>query len=120
MSLTDRIILTGIRFYGYHGVYEEERRLGQHFLVDLDLRLDLRPAAETDDLSRGVDYSRVLETVLEVGTGEPVNLLEALASRIASRVLARFPARQVTVRVTKPAPPLSGLTGGVTVELTRP
>jgi 7,8-dihydroneopterin aldolase/epimerase/oxygenase len=118
--MSDRILLNGIRFFGYHGVYEEERRLGQHFLVDLDLRLDLRAAAETDDLSRGVDYGRILEVVLEVGTGEPVKLLEALASRIASRVLARFPVQQVSVRVTKPAPPVSGLTGGVTVELTRP
>lgn len=118
--MSDRIILNGIRFYGYHGVREEERRLGQHFLVDLDLRLDLRAAAEADDLARGVDYGQVLQTVLEIGMGEPLKLLEALASRIASRLLDRFPVQQVTVRVTKPAPPLSGLSGGVAVELTRP
>jgi dihydroneopterin aldolase len=116
----DRILLHGIRFFGYHGVYEEERRLGQHFLVDVALELDLSAAGETDDLSRGVDYGQVLETVLEIGEGEPVALLEALAARIASGVLGRFPIQRITVRVTKPSPPLAGLTGGVAVEIVRP
>ncbi|MFA5026425.1 MAG: dihydroneopterin aldolase [Candidatus Methylomirabilota bacterium] len=116
----DRILLNGIRFFGYHGAYAEERRLGQHFLADVELYLDLREAGDSDDLARGVDYSRVLARVLEIGAGEPVQLLEALASRIASSLLEQFPIRRVVVRVTKPAPPLPGLGGGVTVEIARP
>lgn len=116
----DRIVLSGIRFYGYHGVYQEERRLGQQFLVDVELWLDLAEAGLRDDLAQGVDYSRVLAAVREIGTGPPVRLLEALATRIAAAVLEGFPVRRVTVRVTKPAPPLPELTGGVTVEITRP
>lgn len=116
----DRILLNGIRFFGHHGVYPEERRLGQQFVADVELCLDLREAGDRDDLSRSVDYGQVLALVLEIGAGEPVQLLEALASRIASRILAHFPVRQVIVRVTKLAPPLPGLTGGVTVEIVRP
>jgi dihydroneopterin aldolase len=116
----DRILLSGIQFYGYHGVYPEEQRLGQRFLVDVELCLDLAGAAAADDVSRGVDYSQVYAAVLEVGTRERFKLLEALAARIAATLLERFPVRQVTVRATKPAPPLPGPIGGVTVEVTRP
>jgi 7,8-dihydroneopterin aldolase/epimerase/oxygenase len=118
--MPDRILLQGIQFYGYHGVYEEERRLGQRFLVDVELRLDLSGAASEDDVSAGVDYSQVYAVVLEIGTRHQFKLLETLATRIASAVLERFPIEGVTVRVTKPAPPLPGVLAGVGVEVTRP
>jgi dihydroneopterin aldolase len=118
--MPDRILLSGIEFFGYHGVYPEERRLGQRFRVDVELSADLTGAETWSDLSRTVDYTRVLAAVVELGTGEPVPLLETLAARIAAVLLDRFPIRQVTVRVTKPAPPIPGITGGVTVEVTRP
>jgi len=86
----------------------------------VELCLDLTEAGERDDLARGVDYSRVLAAVREIGAGPPVKLLETLAARIAGAILERFPVRQVTVRATKPAPPLPDLTGGVAVEITRP
>lgn len=118
--MSDRIILTGIRFYGYHGVHAEERRLGQHFLADVTLRLDLRPAEAWEETEPAVDYGRVHALVVEIGTGPPVRLLETLASRMAAALLDRFPVPQVTVRVTKLSPPLAGLTGGAAVEVTRP
>ena len=118
--MADRILLQGIQFYGYHGVYDEERRLGQRFLVDVELCLDLTGAEGWDDVSLAVDYSQVYAVVLEVGTRQQFKLLETLAARIASLLLERFPIRQVTVRATKPAPPLPGMLGGVSVEVTRP
>lgn len=116
----DRILLQGIQFYGYHGVYDEERRLGQRFVVDVELRLDLAGAASGDDVSATVDYSQVQAVVLEIGTGQQFKLLETLATRIASALLERFPIRQVTVRATKPAPALPAVLAGVSVEVTRP
>jgi dihydroneopterin aldolase len=116
----DRILLHGIQFYGYHGVYEEERRLGQRFLVDVELRLDLAGVEAGDDVALTVDYSQVLAAVLEIGTQQQCRLLETLAARIATTILQRFPIRQVTVRATKPAPPLPGMLGGASVEITRP
>ncbi len=118
--MADRILIRGIQFHGHHGVHEPERKLGQRFVVDIDLRLDLRPAAGTDDLSSTVDYGRVHAAVVEIGTREQFNLLETLATRIASTVLERFPVREVTVRVTKPSPPIPGILEGVSVEITRP
>ena len=118
--MPDRILLQGIQFYGYHGVYDEERRLGQRFLVDVELRLDVSGAASEDDVSATVDYGQVQAVVLEIGTREKFKLLETLATRIASAILERFPIREVTVRATKPAPALPGVLAGVSVEVTRP
>jgi dihydroneopterin aldolase len=118
--MPDRILLHGIQFYGYHGVHEEERRLGQRFLVDVELHLDLAASGSRDDVSATVDYSQVHAAVVEIGTRQQFKLLETLASCIASTLLERFAIRQVTVRATKPAPPLPGLLAGVSVELTRP
>jgi dihydroneopterin aldolase len=116
----DRILLSGIEFYGYHGVYPEEQRLGQRFLVDVELRLDLHGAEAWEDVSLTVDYTQVHALVLEIGTQGKVHLLESLAAQMAAALLGRFPVMQVTVRVKKPAPPMPNLSGGVTVEVTRP
>jgi 7,8-dihydroneopterin aldolase/epimerase/oxygenase len=118
--MPDRILIQGIQFYGYHGVHAEERKLGQLFQTDVELRLDLRAAGQRDDLAASVDYGQVSAAVMEVGTRDPCKLLERLAERIAAALLERFSVEQVTVRVTKPHPPLSNVIGGVSVEITRP
>lgn len=118
--MRDRILLQGIQFHGHHGVGEEERKLGQRFLVDVELALDLREAGRRDELAASLDYGEVYALVVDIGTREQFRLLEGLAERMAAAVLERFPARHVTVRVTKPSPPLPGVIGGVCVEITRP
>jgi dihydroneopterin aldolase len=118
--MTDRILIRGIQFHGYHGAREEERKLGQRFLVDVELSLDLTEAGRRDDLAASADYERVHALVVDIGTRQQFRLLEALAARIASAILEQCPVRQVTVRATKPAPPLPGVVGGVSVEITRP
>jgi 7,8-dihydroneopterin aldolase/epimerase/oxygenase len=112
-----RVVLTGMRFHGYHGVFEEEARLGAPFIVDLEIEADL-PA--TDDLARTIDYARVYELVRRVVTGERYRLIEALAHRLARDILdAEHLARAVTVRVHKPHAPLPGAVGDVMVEIHR-
>ena len=118
--MSDRIVIHGIQFFGYHGAHEEERKLGQRFLADIELDLDLREAGRTDDLAATVDYGRVHALVMTIGTREQFRLLEALATRIASAILEQCPVRHVTVRVTKMSPPLPGIVGGVSVEIARP
>jgi dihydroneopterin aldolase len=118
--MRDRILIHGIQFHGHHGVAEEERKLGQRFTVDVDLWLDLRGAGYRDDLAASVDYERVHALVLEIGTRKQFSLLEALAERLAMAILEQFPVQQVTIRATKPSPPIPGIVGGVTVEITRP
>ncbi len=118
--MNDRILIHGIQFHGHHGVHEEERKLGQRFLVDVEILLDLREAGQRDDLAATVDYGRVHALVVEIGTREQFRLLEALAERIASTIQEQLQVRQVTVRAAKPSPPLPGVVGSVSVEITRP
>lgn len=116
----DRIRLTGMRFYGYHGFFPEEARLGQSFIVDLELEVDLRPAGTQDSLALTVDYGKVYGTVKEIVEGAPFKLIEAVAERVASRVLGHFSGVQaVTVQVHKPNAPIPGPVDDVTVEIYR-
>src|SRR5699024_3127098 len=90
-SVSDRIAIKGIRAHGRHGVLEHERRVGQPFVVDLELGLDTGPAALADDLSRTVDYGSLTLEVHDVIASEPVDLIETLAQRIADPVLGHEP-----------------------------
>jgi dihydroneopterin aldolase len=119
---TDLISLRGLQAYGHHGVLAEERRAGQTFVVDLDLAVDLRPAAETDDLSRTVDYGRFATAVHDAVATEPVDLLETLAERLAGLALTEPLVSWVRVSVHKPQAPLSVPVHdvAVTIERSRP
>ncbi|MCK9859258.1 dihydroneopterin aldolase [Paenibacillus sp. ATY16] len=116
----DSMIMKGMQFYGYHGVFQEENRLGQKFIVDLDLKLDLEKAAATDDLDATINYAELYEQIKSVVQGEPYKLIEALAGGIATRVLEAYTMiNEVAVRVTKPNPPFEIHFDGVTIELRR-
>ena len=102
----DRIALRGLRARGRHGVFAEERRSGQEFVVDAVLEVDAAPAAATDELARTVDYGALARDLAAVVTGEPVNLIETLADRLA-RVCLRDPlVANAEVTVHKPAAPI--------------
>ena len=120
MGSRDRITVTGIRATGYHGVYDHERRDGQDLEVDLDLALNLAPAAHSDDVADTVHYGELAEQVAGIIAGAPVNLIERLAARIADHVLATFPIVQgVRVTVHKPQAPIPVPFADVAVTLTR-
>jgi len=116
---SDKIFISGIGFYGHHGAREEEQILGQHFLVDVELSLDLRPAGAADDLALTVDYADVVKRVTAIGRTRRFRLLEALAEAIASDLLEQREIQEVRVRVVKPAPPLPERVGSVGVEIVR-
>lgn len=105
-ALPDTIKLTGISAIGHHGVLEQERITGQPFVVDVELATDIRKAAADDDLRLTVNYAEVAELVNALVTGEPCNLIETLAERIAGAVLAGFAVSAVTVTVHKPEAPI--------------
>ncbi len=116
----DRIILRGMRFHGRHGVYAWERDVGQPFLVDLELDVDLGAAGRSDRLGDTVDYSAVYARVRDVVEGPPACLIEHVAERVAAVVLAAFgPVEAVTVTVHKPHAALGGPADGVAVSLSR-
>ena len=118
---SDRIILEGMQFYGYHGGSPEERSLGQPFQVDLEAELDLSVAGKSDNRNDTVSYTHLYRIVKEVMEAEPQNLLEALAEEIARRSLDSFPLLQgVRIRVKKTRPPIKGaVLSGAAVEVYR-
>jgi len=119
MDVLDEITLTGVRAFGHHGVYPAERRDGQQFSVDVTLSLPLGRAAETDDVADTVHYGEVAERIVEIVEGEPVDLLETLASRIAAAVLERDIVRAVSVTVHKPEAPITVAFDDVAVTVRR-
>ena len=117
----DRILLEGMAFHGYHGTLSAERELGQRFVVDLELYLDLGPAGREDDLTLTVDYGEAHRRAREIVEGEPVDLTETVAERIARALLADHPpVEAVRVKVSKPQVRLEGtVLAGSAVEILR-
>ena len=117
--MSDHIALRGLVVRGYHGVFEHERSNGQDFVVDVDLEIDTTVAARSDELGDTVDYGAVAAAVAAVVSGEPVNLLETLAQRIASACLADVRVTLVEVTVHKPQAPIPLTFGDVAVTIVR-
>jgi len=116
----DRVILKNLVFYGYHGDREEERRLGQRFIIDISLYRDLSLPARTDRLGDTIDYVAVYDTVKQIATGERHDLVERVAGRIVETLFERFgDLQRVVVQVKKPAAPIDGMMDYVGVELDR-
>ena len=115
----DKIILKGMRFYGYHGCLAAERELGQWFEVDLELTADLTAAGRSDDLADTVNYSEVYARVKSVAEGRPVALIETLAAEMV-RACFGFPlVEKAKVLVRKPQAPLRGPLDYAAVEMER-
>lgn len=106
--MTGKVELKGMRFKAYHGCLDEERRLGNEFVVDLCGEYDMDAAAHSDDVGDAVDYSemyRVVREEMEI----PSKLLENVAFRIKSRLQKEFPAlTSICVSVAKKNPPVEG------------
>jgi dihydroneopterin aldolase len=115
----DRIVVRGVEGFGYHGVLAEERANGQRFLVDLELEVDLKRAGEHDDLAATVDYSAVAKHALSVIEGEPFDLIETVAQRVAQQVLSDPLVESVAVTVHKPEAPVGVPFADVSVTVVR-
>jgi dihydroneopterin aldolase/2-amino-4-hydroxy-6-hydroxymethyldihydropteridine diphosphokinase len=115
----DRVRLTGVSATGYHGVFAHERREGQTFVADVVVHLDTRRAAATDDLAHTLNYGTLAEQVVTVLAGEPADLIETVAERIAATVLAYPQVQAVDVAVHKPQAPITVPFDDVVVEVRR-
>jgi dihydroneopterin aldolase len=118
-GVSDTIRLTGLRAPGHHGVYEAERAEGQEFVVDVILQVDLSAAAASDDIADTVHYGDLADALVTVVTGEPVQLIETLAARLAGVCLADDRVTEATVTVHKPQAPIEHPFADVSVTLTR-
>ena len=115
----DRISLTGITAFGHHGLFDFERDQGQRFVVDVSCTLDLAAAASADDLTQTIDYGALARAVAADVERDPLNLIEALADRIALTCLRYEPVQCVEVTVHKPQAPMPVDVADVAVTLTR-
>jgi len=115
----DCIRLHNMVFYGYHGVLQAEQELGQRFLVDVSLFLDLQPAGKSDDLRLTINYADVFTSIKHLVEDCRFNLLEALAEAIAQRLLQQFAISKIMVNLRKPSPPVPGVFDYVEVSIVR-
>ncbi|MBB3083417.1 dihydroneopterin aldolase [Geodermatophilus sabuli] len=115
----DRIAVRGLTAHAHHGVHAVEREQGQTFRVDAVLELDTAPAAAGDELARTVDYAELAQRLHGVLTGDPVDLLETLAQRLADVCLADPLVDAVDITVHKPQADLGVPFDDVTVSIRR-
>jgi dihydroneopterin aldolase len=116
----DTLTLTGLEVFAHHGVFDFERADGQTFFLDLTVWLDTTGAAAGDDLAQTLHYGELAIEVAEAASAEPVDLIETLAERIASLVLAHPVAQRVRVTVHKPDAPIPVPFADVSITIIRP
>lgn len=118
--MNDSIRINGIKAFGYHGVFAEETKNGQDFLVDVELILDLEKASISDDLADTVDYGAICDLVIAAISGKPFKLIEKLAGVIADEILASQGLVEIAlVTVHKPSAPVNVVTSDISVMVIR-
>jgi len=116
----DKIIIRGLRLFGYHGVNPEEREQGQYFVLDVEAAADLSQAGQTDVLEDTVNYARMIRCIRRVFTEQTNDLIERVAQRVCDALLAEFPGIQsVRLRLQKPEAPVEAAFSYVAVEIER-
>jgi len=118
--MADHITLRGLEVFARHGVFADERRSGQIFLVDVDIEMDLSDAGNSDLIVDSVDYGKLASLVHDTVAGERWDLIERVATRVAEAVLSfdgRIGAVEVTVH--KPSAPIPHPFADVAVRLRR-
>lgn len=118
--MSDSIFVTGLLIHAHHGVMEHEEKVGQRFIIDLELSLDLSDAACSDKLADTVSYSAIVETATLAFTSHNYRLVEAAAGSIADAILAKFACvTSIKITVHKPHAPIAAIFRDVGVILRR-
>jgi dihydroneopterin aldolase len=120
MATQDLIILKDLAFYGYHGVYDEEAKLGQRFRIDVTCAVDLAEAGRTDTLDASISYAKIYDTVKAAFEMQRFKLIEAVGQHIVDQLFAAFPTIEwIRIRVRKPEAPIPMVAGEAAIELYR-
>lgn len=116
----DRIILRDLGFYGYHGLFDEEKKLGQRFFIDLECGVDLSTPGNTDAIGHTVSYADIYDVTKTSFEGKRTKLIEALAQNIATDLFKAFADIDwIIIRVRKPEAPIAVVRGEAAIELHR-
>ena len=111
------IALEGMQFYAYHGFYEEEQKIGNHFIVDVQVETRVNKAAQMDDLAGTINYE-TLYTITRMEMRKPSQLLEHVGQRIIDKVSSQYPkVKNVRIRISKMQPPLGGRVDRAFIEM---
>lgn len=120
VKMKDRIIMKGMHFFAYHGVFKEENKLGQKFVIDADLYMDLNKAGKSDALEESVSYGDVYLDIKKLVEEKQYNLLEALAEDLAATILDKYKLiDEVAIKIEKPEAPVAGIFDYFGVEILR-
>ena len=118
--MKDEIIISGLKVFAWHGVYEEEQEKGQNFIVNAKISVDTSIAGESDSLEDSVDYGKVCLFINDFMRINRFNLLEAVANQLARQLMVRFPLTQsVELEIMKPEAPIPLPFENVSVKITR-
>jgi 7,8-dihydroneopterin aldolase/epimerase/oxygenase len=118
--MSDTVFVSGLLIHAHHGVMEHEAKVGQRFVLDLELALDLKSAARSDKLADTVSYAAIVETASRAFTAQSHRLVEAAAGAVADALLAAFAVvSSVRVTVRKPHAPIAAIFADVGVTLVR-
>jgi dihydroneopterin aldolase len=116
----DRIQVKGMKFFGHHGITEEEQAIGQRIEVDVEIEVDLEAAGRADDPNLTLDYTLIYQVTREIVEGKSVKLIETLAESIADRLILKLNVDSAWVKVIKPNPPIdNSVIGYVAIEVQR-
>ena len=118
--MNDTIFVTGLLIHAHHGVMEHEGRVGQRFVLDLEMSVDLTAGSRSDKLADTVSYDAIVDTASKVFTTRNYKLIEAAGGAVAEAILAKFPPiNAVRITVRKPHAPIAAIFGDAGVILTR-
>ncbi|WP_105615701.1 2-amino-4-hydroxy-6-hydroxymethyldihydropteridine diphosphokinase [Vallitalea okinawensis] len=116
----DKIYINDLEVYGYHGVYDAEKKLGQRFLISVEIETDLRTAATHDDLDATINYGALCHELEHVFLEEKINLIESITLKLADYILLNYEvAKAVRVKIKKPWAPIGKPVDYVAVEMER-
>lgn len=116
----DKIFINDLEFIGYHGVFDEEKKLGQKFIISIELSINLREAAKKDDLSKTVHYGLVAKTVEKIFFAKKYDLIETLAEEIAENILLEYElVEKIKVKIKKPWAPVGLILKDISIEIER-
>ena len=112
-----KIRLKNIQLFGWHGVADKEKKIGQQFEIDIEAEAQLKSAIQSDDIRQTADYSKLYEKVVDIFSGKKYNLIESLANKIAVTLTDDFNLTTCKVIIRKPDAPINGILDTVEVEV---
>ena len=116
--MESKIRLQNIQLYGWHGVADEEKKIGQHFEIDIEVSFNCHHAIQKDNINDTVNYSSMYDFIVTIFSSKKYNLIEALAGDIASSLIKKFTLSMCKVLIRKPDAPINGILDYVEAEVT--